>query len=206
MPTIKQFNNQTINNSTMILPIVAYGHPTLKKISEPITSDYPDLDKLIADMWETLAHSEGVGLAAPQVNRSIRLFVVDGNPFYPDYPDGKDFKQAFINAELLETFGDEVPFKEGCLSLPNIYEEVMRPDKIRIKYLDENFQEHEEVFEGVRARIIQHEYEHLQGHVLVDDIAPLRKVLLQSKLKSIMDGRCDVDYRMIFPNNKKKRR
>lgn len=206
MPTIKQFNNQTINNSTMILPIVAYGHPTLKKISEPITPDYPDLDKLLADMWETLAHSEGVGLAAPQVNRSIRLFVVDGNPFYPDYPDGKDFKQAFINAELLETFGDEVPFKEGCLSLPNIYEEVMRPDKIRIKYLDENFQEHEEVFEGVRARIIQHEYEHLQGHVLVDDIAPLRKVLLQSKLKSIMDGRCDVDYRMIFPNNKKKRR
>ena len=190
----------------MILPIVAYGHPTLKAVAQPVTADYPELDKLIADMWETLAHSEGVGLAAPQVNRSIRLFVVDGNPFYPDYPDGKDFKQAFINAELLETFGDMVPFKEGCLSLPNIYEEVMRPEKIRIKYLDENFNEHEEVFEGVRARIIQHEYEHLQGHVLVDSIAPLRKTLLQGKLKGIMDGRCDVDYRMVFPNNKRRRR
>ena len=189
----------------MILPIVAYGHPTLKLVAEPITKDYPELDKLLADMWETLAHSEGVGLAAPQVNKSIRLFVVDGNPFYPDYPDGKGFKKAFINAELLETFGDEVPFKEGCLSLPNIYEEVMRPDKIRIKYLDENFEEHEEVFEGVRSRIIQHEYEHLQGHVLVDDIAPLRKVLLQGKLKSIMDGKCDVDYRMVFPHKKKRR-
>ena len=115
------------------------------------------------------------------------------------------FKQAFINAELLETFGDMVPFKEGCLSLPNIYEEVMRPDKIRIKYLDENFLEHEEVFEGVRSRIIQHEYEHLQGHVYVDNIAPLRKTLLQSKLKGIMEGRCDVDYRMVFPNRKKRR-
>lgn len=190
----------------MILPIVAYGHPTLKAVAQPITPDYPELDKLIADMWETLAHSEGVGLAAPQVNKSIRLFLVDGNPFYPDYPDGKDFKQVFINAELLETFGDDVPFKEGCLSLPNIYEEVMRPDKIRIKYLDENFNEHEEVFEGIRARIIQHEYEHLQGHVLTDLVAPLRKTLLQSKLKSIMEGRCDVDYRMIFPNNKRRRR
>ena len=117
----------------MILPIVAYGHPTLKAIAQPITPDYPELDKLLADMWETLAHSEGVGLAAPQVNKSIRLFIVDGNPFYPDYPAAKDFKQAFINAELLETFGDEVPFREGCLSLPNIYEEVMRPDKIRRK-------------------------------------------------------------------------
>ena len=122
----------------MILPIVAYGHPTLKAVAQPVTPDYPELDKLLADMWETLAHSEGVGLAAPQVNKSIRLFIVDGNPFYPDYPAAKDFKQAFINPELLETFGDVVPFREGCLSLPNIYEEVMRPDKIRLKYLDEN--------------------------------------------------------------------
>jgi len=189
----------------MILPIVAYGHPTLKAIAQPITPDYPELDKLLADMWETLAHSEGVGLAAPQVNKSIRLFIVDGNPFYPDYPAAKDFKQAFIISELLETFGYEVPFRVGCLSLPNIYEEVMRTDKIRIKYLDENFQEHEEVFEGIRARIIQHEYEHLQGHVYVDRIAPLRKTLLQGKLKAIMDGRCDVDYRMIFPHKKKHR-
>ena len=189
----------------MILPIVAYGHPTLKAIAQPITPDYPELETLMKDMWETLEHSEGVGLAAPQVNKSIRLFIVDGNPFYPDYPDAKDFKQVFINAELLETFGDEVSFKEGCLSLPNIYEEVMRPDKIRIKYLDENFQEHEEVFEGIRARIIQHEYDHLQGHVHVDRIAPLRKTLLQSKLRAISEGKCDVDYRMIFPHKKKHR-
>ena len=190
----------------MILPIVAYGHPTLKAIAQPIAPDYPDLDDLMADMWETLAHSEGVGLAAPQVNRSIRLFIVDGNPFYPDYPDAKDFKQAFINAEILETFGETVPFKEGCLSLPNIYEEVMRPDKIRIKYFDEQFREHEEVFEGIRARIIQHEYDHLQGHVLVDSVAPLRKTLLQGKLRAITEGRCDVDYCMIFPHKKKLRR
>ena len=187
----------------MILPIVAYGHPVLKVVAAPITPDYPDLDELMANMWETLAHSEGVGLAAPQVNKSIRLFIVDGNPFYPDYPDAKDFKQAFINPELVETFGEMVPFKEGCLSLPNIYEEVMRPDKIRIKYLDEQFQEHEEVFEGIRARIIQHEYDHLQGHVHVDRIAPLRKTLLQGKLRAIAEGKCDVDYRMIFPRKKK---
>lgn len=189
----------------MILPIVAYGHPVLKVVAAPITPDYPDLDELMANMWETLAHSEGVGLAAPQVNKSIRLFIVDGNPFYPDYPDAKDFKQAFINPELVETFGEMVPFKEGCLSLPNIYEEVMRPDKIRIKYLDEQFQEHEEVFEGIRARIIQHEYDHLQGHVHVDRIAPLRKTLLQGKLRAIAEGKCDVDYRMIFPRKKKHR-
>ena len=189
----------------MILPIVAYGHPTLKAIAQDITPDYPDLEKLLSDMWETLAHSEGVGLAAPQVNKSIRLFIVDGNPFYPDYPEGKDFKQAFINAELLETFGDEVSFKEGCLSVPNIYEEVMRPDGIRIKYLDEHFVEHVEEFTGIRARIIQHEYDHLQGHVHVDRIAPLRKVLLQNKLKSIMEGKCDVDYRMIFPNKRRRK-
>ena len=189
----------------MILPIVAYGHPTLKAIAQPIASDYPDLDKLLADMWETLAHSEGVGLAAPQVNKSIRLFIVDGNPFYPDYSDAKDFKQAFINPEILEVSEDMEPFKEGCLSLPNIYEEVMRPDKIRIKYLDENFQEHEDVLEGVRARIVQHEYDHLEGHVLSDRVAPLRKTLLQSKLRAISEGKCDVDYRMIFPNKKKHR-
>ena len=189
----------------MILPIVAYGHPVLKAIAVPITPDYPDLNELLTNMWETLAHSEGVGLAAPQVNKSIRLFIVDGNPFYPDYPAAKDFKQVFINAELIEAFGDEVSFKEGCLSLPNIYEEVVRPDKIRIKYLDEQFQEHEEVFEGIRARIIQHEYDHLQGHVHVDRIAPLRKTLLQGKLRAIAEGKCDVDYRMIFPHKKKHR-
>ncbi len=189
----------------MILPIVAYGHPTLKAVAQPIASDYPDLEKLLADMWETLAHSEGVGLAAPQVNKSIRLFIVNGNPFYPDYPEGKGFKQVFINAELIEAFGDDVSFKEGCLNLPNIYEDVVRKDKIHIKYLDENFLEHEDVFEGIQSRIIQHEYDHLEGHVHVDRIAPLRKTLLQSKLRAISEGKCDADYRMIFPRKKKYR-
>lgn len=188
----------------MILPIVAYGHPVLRAVAKDIDKDFPGLDQLLADMWETLAHSEGVGLAAPQVNQSIRLFLVDGNPFYPDYPEGKGFKQTFINAQILETFGDDVPFKEGCLSLPGIYEEVMRPDGIRMRYLDEQFVGHEEVFTGIRARIIQHEYDHIEGHVHVDRIAPLRKTLLQGKLRDISEGKCDVDYRMIFP--KKKRR
>ena len=188
----------------MILPIVAYGHPVLRAVAKDIDKDFPGLDQLLADMWETLAHSEGVGLAAPQVNQSIRLFLVDGNPFYPDYPEGKGFKQTFINAQILETFGDDVPFKEGCLSLPGIYEEVMRPDGIRMRYLDEQFVEHEEVFTGIRARIIQHEYDHIEGHVHVDRIAPLRKTHLQGKLRDISEGKCDVDYRMIFP--KKKRR
>ena len=177
----------------MILPIVAYGHPTLKAVAKDIDKDFPELEKLIADMWETLAHSEGVGLAAPQVNQSIRLFLVDARPFYPDYPDAKDFKQVFINAQLLDTF-----------SLPGIYEEVVRPDGIRLRYLDENFVEHEEEFTGIKSRIIQHEYDHLEGHVHVDRVAPIRKMLLQGKLRDISEGKCDVDYRMIFP--KKKRR
>lgn len=189
----------------MILPIVAYGHPVLKAVAAEIGPDYPELDKFLQDMWETLAHSEGVGLAAPQVNKSIRLFVVDGNPFYPDYPDGKDFKQVFINAEILEYFGEDVSFKEGCLSVPNIFEDVVRKDKIRIKYQDENFVEHEEALEGIRARIVQHEYDHLEGHVHVDRIAPLRKVLLNAKLRDISEGKCNVDYRMIFPRKRVRR-
>ena len=189
----------------MILPIVAYGHPTLKAVAKNIDKDFPELDKLLADMWETLVHSEGVGLAAPQVNQSIRLFLVDANPFYPDYPEAKDFKRTFINAQLIDTFGEDVPFKEGCLSLPGIYEEVMRPEGIRMRYLDENFQEHEETFTGIQARIIQHEYDHLEGHVHVDRIAPMRKFLLQSKLRDISEGKCDADYRMIFPKKRRQK-
>ena len=189
----------------MILPIVAYGHPVLKAVAKDIDKDFPELEKLLADMWETLAHSEGVGLAAPQVNQSIRLFLVDARPFYPDYPDAKDYHQVFINAQLLETFGDEVPFKEGCLSLPGIYEDVIRHDGIRIRYYDEQFQLHEEEFTGIKSRIIQHEYDHIQGHVHVDRIAALRKTLLQGKLRAISEGKCDVDYRMIFPKKQRRR-
>lgn len=188
----------------MILPIVAYGHPVLKAVAKEIDKDYPELEKLLADMWETLAYSEGVGLAAPQVNHSVRIFLVDANGFYPDYPEAKDFKRVFINPQLLETFGEEVPFKEGCLSLPGIYEEVLRHDGIRMRYLDESFVEHEEEFTGIRSRIIQHEYDHLEGHVHVDRIAPLRKMLLQGKLRDISEGKCEADYRMIFPRKKRR--
>jgi peptide deformylase len=189
----------------MILPIVAYGHPVLKKIAVDIDREYPELQTVIADMYETMYHTSGVGLAAPQINKSIRLFVVDTNPFAPDYPDGKDFKQTFINPQVISTFGDDVPFTEGCLSLPNLYEEVIRKDSVRIKYLDEQFVEHEEVFSGIRSRVIQHEYDHLQGHVHVDRINPIRKLLLNGKLRDISEGKCDVDYRMIFPHKKKRR-
>jgi len=189
----------------MILPIYLYGQPVLRRPTEDVEPGELDVKQLVSDMYETLTAAEGCGLAAPQVGLSKRLFVVDGSELGEDYPECVDFKQAFINPELVETFGEMVPFKEGCLSLPNIYEEVMRPDKIRIKYLDEQFQEHEEVFEGIRARIIQHEYDHLQGHVHVDRIAPLRKTLLQGKLRAIAEGKCDVDYRMIFPRKKKHR-
>ena len=179
----------------MILPIVAYGHPTLKAVAKNIEKDHPGLEQLLADMWETLAHSEGVGLAAPQVNQSIRLFLVDANAFYPDYPEAKDFKRTFINAELLDTFGDEVPFKEGCLSLPGIYEEVMRPDGIRLRYLDENFEEHEEEFTGFQARIIQHEYDHLEAHVFTDRISPIRKTFVRNKLAAIAKGKVGARYK-----------
>ena len=179
----------------MILPIVAYGHPTLKMVAKDIDKDFPGLEQLLTDMWETLAHSEGVGLAAPQVNQSIRLFLVDANPFYPDYPDAKGFKQVFINAQLVDTFGEEVPFKEGCLSLPGIYEEVMRPDGIRLRYLDENFEEHEETFTGFQARIVQHEYDHLEGHVFTDRISPIRKTFARNKLAAIAKGKVGAKYK-----------
>lgn len=189
----------------MILPIVAYGHPVLKKVAEPIDKDYPELSVLISDMYETLAHSEGVGLAAPQINKSIRLFIVDANPFYPDYPEAQGFKRTFINPQLIETFGEDVHFKEGCLSLPGLSEDVVRKDKVRLHYFDENFEEHEDVFEGICSRIIQHEYDHLEGHVYVDRLAQMRKMLLGSKLRNIAEGKCNADYKMTFFKKKTRR-
>ena len=180
----------------MILPIVAYGHPTLKAVAKNIDKDFPGLETLIADMWETLEHSEGVGLAAPQVNQSIRLFLVDANGFYPDYPEAKDFKRVFINAELIDTFGEEVPFKEGCLSLPGIFEEVVRFDGIRLRYLDENFVEHEEEFTGTKSRIVQHEYDHLEGKLFIDHISSLRKQLIKKKLLAMSKGNVNCAYKV----------
>lgn len=189
----------------MILPIVAYGNPVLKHVAEEIAPDYPDLKQLINDMYETMYHSEGCGLAAPQVNRSIRVFVIDCDVFKDKYPEGAGVKKAFVNPQVIELFGEEWAFREGCLSLPNLNEDVIRPKQVKIHYFDENFVEHEEVFDGIVSRVIQHEYDHLQGLVYVDRVSSMRKLLLKSKLRDISEGNVDVDYKMIFQNKKKRR-
>jgi|SRR6185437_2123998 len=193
----------------MILPIVAYGDAVLKKKAVDITKDYPNLDKVIANMFDTMHNAKGVGLAAPQVGLSIRLFIVDSSPFAEDKEDDdKDkkelmgFKKIFINAKIVEEDGTKWKFNEGCLSIPTIREDVERKPTIRIKYLDENFKSHEEEFEGVKARIIQHEYDHIEGVLFIDKINPLRKSLLKRKLADISKGVVDVPYKMKFPIKK----
>ncbi len=190
----------------MVLPIVAYGHPRLRKISEDIDKDYPGLDELIENMFDTMYASAGVGLAAPQINKSIRLFIVDASPFAEEIPEAKGFKRVFINARITEEKGEEWSFNEGCLSLPEIREDVVRKPKIRIQYYDENFEYHDENYDKVMARIIQHEYDHLEGVLFVDRIPNIRKILLKRKLSDISKGNIDVDYKMIFPKMKKSRR
>ncbi|GAB4146323.1 MAG: peptide deformylase [Bacteroidia bacterium] len=189
----------------MILPIVAYGDPVLKKVAEDITPDYPNLSKLIEDMHDTMYNARGVGLAAPQIGKSIRLFIVDASPFAEDAETEEeaalaDFKKVFINARILNETGKEWAFNEGCLSIPKIREDVMRKPDLTLRYLDENFKEHEEDFSGIAARIIQHEYDHIDGKLFVDRISPLRKRLLSGKLNDISRGRIEVEYRMRFPS------
>ena len=188
----------------MILPVVAYGHPVLKKIAEEIEPDYPGLQQLIADMFETMYHTEGVGLAAPQINKSIRLFVIDADPFTENYPEAKGFKKVFINPEIVDHSEETWVFREGCLSLPDMNEDVERPSKITINYLDENFVEHEEEYDGICARVIQHELDHLEGKVYVVRVAPMRKMMLKNKLRNISEGFVPVDYKMIFPAKRRR--
>ena len=190
----------------MILPIVAYGDPVLKKVAEEIDEDYKDLPKLIEDMFETMYNANGVGLAAPQVGKSIRLFVVDASPFADDDEEDaeetkhlKDFKKVFINPIIEQEKGKEWGFQEGCLSIPGIREEVFRKEKLKISYYDENFELHEESYDGYAARIIQHEYDHLEGILFTDKISPLRRRLLKRKLDEISKGDADVKYKMRFP-------
>ncbi len=190
----------------MILPIVAYGHPTLKKVAEEIDADYPELDELISNMFETMHVSEGVGLAAPQVNKGIRLFLVDATPYADDIPGVADFKKVFINPYIIEEEGEEWSFNEGCLSVPKIREDIMRKPEITIEYMDREFNIIEEKYDGVMARIIQHEYDHLEGRIFVDRVNPIRKMLLKRKLHDISTGNIDVDYRMIFPLKSKKKK
>ena len=191
----------------MILPIVAYGSPVLRKKCEDISPDYPELKKLIDDMWETMYNSNGVGLAAPQINRAVRIFVMDSEQIFADqeddekdeYPDGPGFKGLFINAHIVELEGDEWSYNEGCLSIPKVREDVLRKQSVTLEYVDENFEEQTKTFFGLTARIILHEYDHIEGKLFIDYIKPLKKTLLRRKLDDISKGKIRVDYRMIFP-------
>ena len=191
----------------MILPIVAYGSPVLRKVCDDITPDYPGLDKLIADMWETMYNSNGVGLAAPQINVPIRLFVMDSEQIFTnqeedekgEYPDEPGYKGVFINAHVIELKGKEWAYNEGCLSIPKIREDVYRAEEVTIEFEDENFELQTKTFNGITARVILHEYDHIEGKLFIDYLKPLKRKLMQRKLNDISKGKIDVDYRMVFP-------
>lgn len=179
----------------MILPIYLYGQPALRKETEIIEPGSVDLPKLIEDMQETLVAAEGCGLAAPQVGLSIRMFIVDGTELGEDYPDCADFRQPFINPEIIEESEETCSYSEGCLSLPGISENVIRPETITIRYQDVNFEWHEETYSGFKARIVQHEYDHLEGHVFTDRISPIRRQFVKNKLVNIAKGKTVARYR-----------
>lgn len=191
----------------MILPIVAYGSPVLRKVCADITPDYPGLDKFIADMWETMYHSNGVGLAAPQVNKEIRIFVIDSEQIFAnqdedekgDYPDEPGYKGVFINAHIVELNGEQWSYNEGCLSIPRIREDIMRNETVTLQYLDEHFKSHTKTFNGITGRVILHEYDHIEGKLFIDHLKPLKRTLLKRKLDDISKGKVNVDYRMVFP-------
>lgn len=197
-------NRNKVTGTTM-LPIYLYGHPQLREIAQDISADYPDLEKLIADMWDTMYASDGVGLAAPQVGLPIRLLVIDGDPLKKDFPECKDFKRCMINAHFIEETGKQVSYDEGCLSIPFIYESVTRPDTITVQYVDEHFEPHTETLTGYAARIVQHEYDHLEGVLFTDRVSPLRKQLLKKKLHMIEEGRIKPDYAYIAAPPKRKK-
>ena len=183
----------------MIYPIVAYGDPVLRKKADSISHDYPKLMTIIDNMFKTMYHSQGVGLAAPQVGISIRLFVIDSTPFKEDDESADGFKRVFINPELINEEGDKWKFNEGCLSIPGIREDIERKPRLTIRYQDMNFETHIEEFSGIKARIIQHEYDHLEGILFTDKLTPLKKTLLKGRLMDISKGKVDVDYKMKFP-------
>jgi peptide deformylase len=192
----------------MILPIVAYGAPVLRKVCADITPDYPGLNKLIEDMWETMYNSNGVGLAAPQINKDIRLFTVDSTQIFANleedgekhnYPDAPGYKGVFINAHIVELSGEEWSYNEGCLSIPKIREDVYRYQTVTLEFVDEQFKKHTQTFNGITARVILHEYDHIEGKLFIDYLKPLKKSLLKRKLDDISKGKVNVDYRMVFP-------
>lgn len=192
----------------MVLPIVAFGHPVLRKIARPIDASYPDLPKLIEDMWETMYASNGVGLAAPQINRDIRLFVMDSAQIFANreegdeplnYPDAPGIKQVFINPNVVELHGADWAYNEGCLSIPKIREDIYRAEEVTLEYQDESFGTHTQTFSGITARVILHEYDHIEGKLFIDYLSGLKKRLLKRKLDNITKGDIRVDYRMLFP-------
>jgi peptide deformylase len=185
----------------MILPVTVYGDPILRKAAQPIGPGYPDLQEILINMWETMYVADGVGLAAPQVGLPIRIFVIDASSGADEDPSLRDFKKVFINAEMLERSGNPWTMEEGCLSLPEIRENVSRPDTVRLRYADENFTIHEEVFSGFAARVIQHEYDHLEGVLFVDYLSPLKRKILKGKLISISRGIVRPNYRIKVPVN-----
>ena len=190
----------------MVLPIIAYGDPLLKNLSEAIQPNYPELKQLIENMYETMYACHGVGLAAPQIGLSIRLFIIDCTPFKEDETHLKGFKKTFINAEIISQEGEEWLFKEGCLSIPEVREEVSRKPQIRLRYFDENFIEHTEDFDGIAARVIQHEFDHIEGVLFTDYLAPLKKRMIQRRLNNIKNGDIKPEYRMRFYKSKKCKR
>lgn len=191
----------------MIFPIVAYGAAVLRKVSQDITPDFPGLAVLVEDMWETMYASNGVGLAAPQINRDIRLFVVDSTQIFLNleedekgvYPDAPGVKRVFINARIESLDGEDWAYNEGCLSIPRIREDVFRQESVTMHYFDEHFKEYTETFTGITARVILHEYDHIEGKLFIDYLKPLRRKMLQGKLNDISKGKVSVDYKMIFP-------
>ena len=180
----------------MILPIYTYGNAVLRKEAQDITPDYPELQTLIANMFETMDHADGVGLAAPQIGLPIRVVVVDLDVLSEDYPEYKGFRKAYINAHILEVSGEEVSMEEGCLSLPGIHESVKRGNKIRVKYLDEDLVEHDEIVEGYLARVMQHEFDHLDGKMFIDHLSPLRKQMIKGKLNAMLKGKAHCTYKV----------
>lgn len=193
----------------MIIPIFGYGEPVLRQVGEEISADYPNLSAIITNMYDTMYNAYGVGLAAPQVGFAIRLFIIDTTPFSDsdnltkeEQDQLKNFKQTFINAKMLTEDGDEWSFNEGCLSIPDVREDVYRNERITIEYYDEDFNKKSEVFDGLIARVIQHEYDHIEGVLFTDKISMLKKTLIKKKLQNIMDGKAFPDYRMKFANKK----
>jgi len=196
----------------MILPIIAYGDPVLRKLGKSIDKEYPALESLLENMFETMYGAKGIGLAAPQIGLPIRIFIVDATPFKDDEELELEernflstFKQVFINAQIIDETGDEWVFNEGCLSIPDVREDVFRNETVKIEYLDEKFEKHTKEFSGIAARIIQHEYDHIQGILFTDKLSSLKKRLIKGKLANISKGKIRIDYRMRFPDMKKKR-